>query len=622
MDNVAFDSANAAASMLNMANQKSSGAIPQGESGMFGWLSVKNWPDGFKDTVRWGGETLARKLAGTPIEKRAVGHAAGHDQEIYGTKESENCPARSSLQESVDSQGVSIPSDPSVNSKAMTLLALMTKFGLVSSQGSTTVIPDTTTAQALSNILTFNSAVFAQAVKESTELVAFLSVAFNDALTEAQQTTKNKVLIGGAAAVGFLGCWIGVGTLFGKLLSQQLASGDKTDLLIKSIEGATKLWAAYKLHQLIEMSGELRGQLEVDGEQIIVKEKLKPVTIWIENGDHDTRNLRRKENEPDRATAGPIERATAGPTEASKELTPLNAWLEDRGHDTSNLRRRKNITHEPDRATAGSTERITAGPMERANDELGRKRTLENKYKERFAKNSDSLYGNLGNVVKYVATQAVREGGELGVLSGVTMAPYLIAGANIGTAVASIALSGGAGVVGPIAAYYGSKGVVGLIAHIEKRLNDTDWLARKAEAFSGAVGDWTKEMLVFALASYAVHEFEEVLGIDVKLWDLTKIYSWLSEKEMPFASVSALVPYDANPTFWQALVIAYAWTKNAVVPCGKFAATQVNHLYHKIRGDSLTVEGAGPSREQQPRDNDGFVIEVPAESPQYVSTPL
>ena len=502
MDNVAFDSASAAASMLNMANQRSSGAIPQGESGMFGWLSVKNWPDGFKDTVRWGGETLARKLAGTSIEKRAVGHAAGHDQEIYGTKESENCTAKSSLQESVESQCVSIPSDPGVNSKAMTLLALMTKFGLVSSQGSTTVIPDTTTAQVLKEVISFDRAVFAQSVKECTELVAFLNVAINDALTDIQKTATNKTIIIGTSAAAFLSLWVGVGAGFGHLLANQLASGDKTDLLIKSIEGATKLWAAYKLHQLNLMSKELEGE------------------------------------------------------EGNREAVDVD----------------------PDVDLEAS--RLTA---------------LERKYKARL--NSD-IYGDLRKVVAYVVTQAAREGGELGVLSGVTMAPYLIAGADLSAAVATIALSGGAGIALPVAAYFGTKGALGLGKQIEKCFNDTGWLTSKIEAFLGAAGNWTKEMLVFALASYAVHEFEELWGFDVKLWNLTEYSPWLSEKNMPFAAVAAVLPYDADPTFWQAMVIAYAWSTKAVLPCTKQAAKLISELYHKCKGDSLSVTGATSSTDE------------------------
>ncbi|WP_419833199.1 hypothetical protein [Endozoicomonas atrinae] len=522
MTNVSISAQNVAIDSSYVASQRDSRVKAQGETGVLSHFYVRNWP--FREAVLSGGKALAEMISGKPIEKRAIENAVDHDQgggqEVNRTEKTENYPVKTSSQEPVESKGGGASDS---NSGMMKVLAFITQLGLVSGQESTTVASEMTTARPLSQDISLDRAVLAQSVKECTELIAFLNVAINNALTEEQKTAANKALIICTSMVTFLGSWIGVGAGFGQLLAKQVVSGEKTDLLIKSIEGATKLWAAYKLHQLNQMT----KKLEVQQEEIEVR-------------DFDTHEVD----------------------------------MEAGGMD-SNVRRRRNISQVEAAVTEPST--TTA---------------LERKYK---AKLDSSIYGKIQEVVKYVGTQAAREGGELGVLSGVTMAPYLIAGVDPKTAIASIALSGMAGTAIPIAAYFGAKGALALGKQIEKCFNDTGWLTSKIETCLNAAGSWTKEMLEYALLSYAVHEFEELWGFDVKLWNLAEYSPWLSEKNMPFAAVAALLPYDADPTFWQAMIIIYAWTKNAVFPCTKLAAKQINQLYHKCKGDSLAVAGAGPS---------------------------
>ncbi|WP_299733814.1 hypothetical protein [uncultured Endozoicomonas sp.] len=401
----------------------------------------------------------------------------------------------------------------------------------------TTTTTATTTTESLNQVIGFNSAVFGQALKESTECVAFLKVAFNDALTDAQKTLKNKALIGGAAAATFLTAWVATSTIVAGILGSQL-SGSNSELLIKSIEGITKLWAAYKLHQLIQLGADLKQ----------LPDSQDPA--------------RPSGNEAFAASSDDVEEG-------------------------------RNINEQP------SSSNATNNP--------GNGRTaLEQKYNERLQSKSEDLYGNLSNIIKYVCVQTAREGGELGVLSGVTLTPYFLAGTHIAGGIGTIALSGLSGIAAPIAGYHLLKGTVMLVAELEKKFGHTDWVAKKCDGFIGSSGDWIKDMLVLTLLSVGVHEIEEVLGIDVKLWDLKTISPLFSEKLAPLAIVAALLPYDADPTFWQAMVIFYAWTKNAIIPGVKFAYHKFQEIYQNCKSDTVENNSAGNTTSLSTHTNEAY----------------
>ena len=377
------------------------------------------------------------------------------------------------------------------NNGLMKLLLLSASASAVAGESTTTVATTAITAENLNSVLGFDNAVFGQAVKESTECIAFLKVAFDDALMDSQKTLKNKMLIAGSSAATFVMSWATAAAIVGVVLGRQL-SGSNAELLIKSIEGVTKIWAAYKLYQLIQLGEEFKDLSNVENPNI-----------------------------------------------------PSNS-----GDAEGNLHS-----------------------------------ALEAKYKEKIQSKSEYLYGNLGNIVKYMCVQTAREGGELGVLSGVTLTPYLIAGTNIAAGVGTIAISGVSGITVPIAAYYGLKGTLKLASLIEQRYNHTDWVERKCGNFINASGNWVKNMLVLTLLSVGVHELEEVLRIDVKLWDLKTFSPLFSEKLAPLSIIAALVPYDSDPTFWQATIIFYAWTKYAAIPTAKFAFEKFTQLYNHCKNN-------------------------------------
>ncbi|MGB0359878.1 MAG: hypothetical protein ACPGEF_00480 [Endozoicomonas sp.] len=364
----------------------------------------------------------------------------------------------------------------------------------------TTVAP---TADALKQVLSFDQAIFGQALKESTECIAFLKVAFNISLTEAQQTSKNKILLCSIAGATFLSAWLGTAGGLALLLGSQL-EGSNTELLIKSIEGATKLWAAYQLFKLIRLETQLK-QLSNTQNPGSTDSSMNEVTLEAQSG-----NIR------------------------EDSLSPLQA-----------------------------------------------------KYKEKILTEAPGIYGDLHGVIRYVMVQCLREGGELGVLSAAVLTPYIAAGTSIGIGVGTIALSGCTGILAPIAAYKILKGSVFLAGRLEQKYNHTDWIAKKCDGYLDASGDWIKTMLVFTLLSVGVHEIEEVLSLDVKLWDLKLTSPLLSEKLAPFAVFAALLPFDADPTFWQALVIFFAWSKYAVIPTAKYAYNKFSEIYKNCKSGSV-----------------------------------
>ncbi|WP_067514946.1 hypothetical protein [Endozoicomonas ascidiicola] len=439
----------------------------------------------------------------------------------------------------------SVPSSPkALSSDTKLLQALFATTIPVAVNGQATAAATTTTAESLNQVIGFNSAVFGQALKESTECVAFLKVAFDDALTEAQKTLKNKALIGGAAAATFLTAWVAASGVVAGILGSQL-SGSNSELLIKSIEGATKLWAAYKLHQLIQLGADLKEL-------------------------------------PD--TQDPGNEASITSPERVEEYSDLGMQSSS-SNVTAPYRRRHAVPKDERPSDSNATNN-----RESIGESGGT--ALEQKYKARLESESSRLYGNLSNIIQYVCVQTAREGGELGVLSGVTLTPYLAAGTNIGVGVGTIALSGISGIAAPIAGYHTLKGTVTLIAELEKKFAHTDWVAKKCDAFIDSSGDWIKNMLVMTLLATGAHEIEEMLGIDVKLWDLKTVSPLLSEKLAPLAIVAALVPYDADPTFWQAAVIFYAWTKNAIIPTAKFAYNKFTEIYQSCK--SGTTQNVSP----------------------------
>lgn len=415
----------------------------------------------------------------------------------------------------------------------------------------------TTSSQQLGNslangeILQLDSAVFAKALKEAIEGIAFLNANYKSLrLDEAKNKLRELSAFYASSAVTYLGSAAAIAA--GLTSALGFIEYGEIRNLIRLIEAVTKLLGAYELEKLINT---------LKNSDLYIKS--------IENTHSDSIKIKLSNG---------------------KDLVINNVQIFQKLDD-------KNLGYEAERGLEIEEDQEESEP-ERAGSQEYRlmkswdKLTVEHKnYRGKILELNiadiralnDQNNGKDSKPTTYVIhlTQLAREGGELGIRMAISMAPYTKT-AYFGTVIASTALSGAAGTCLPIMA---AAGLYGVASYAK---NHPDSVAGKAlnklSPYSSAIGIAAITALQLALVSYAVHEVEEVFDSvnviynnnetslysaltfpNIEVWDLTggDPNSLLSHKGALMAPFFALLGYTASPSYFQLFVIMYYASKGA-----------------------------------------------------------
>ncbi|PJE78878.1 hypothetical protein CI610_02178 [invertebrate metagenome] len=204
--------------------------------------------------------------------------------------------------------------------------------------------------------------------------------------------------------------------------------------------------------------------------------------------------------------------------------------------------------------------------------------------------------GSLVNAYVMLFVQGAREGGEAGVVTYVSLIPAAVLNYPFASELyRQVFLSASIGIAIPIGLAAAGKTIVTVVGKTKRGRQ----FLEDADPYVHGAGLMLLRFLTVTLLQYAVHEIEEIAGIENKVYDLTegdKASIW-SEKNILMGLVSAFFPYDANPTFFQAFVIycGIVWvtipflTKGALTVLSKSGNT-MDWCKQQIYGDDYDVD--------------------------------